>query len=368
MKKFLLVCLVLIVAILGYFAVYPTKQKMESDKPVVKIGVTLPLSGNSAFAGKPVQDAIVLALNDVKKEKNLKYNYQLFFEDTDNQPKQALLVANRLRSVNGVQAILSMWSPAGIALESFADQNKIVHMGCSWGYDVGNGNYSFNHATFPEEQTEALIKQLNKRGIKRIGFIWDAEKSQQELTDYLKQELAKNKIEIVFDNPIIRGTSDFRTEIIKMKEKNAEIILMLMLPPGMDMFVKQKNELGYNVPITSIEYLSYNPKLFEGAWYIGDALGTADFGEYFKEKTGNELTSCVANMYDGLKMIVEGFEAVSKDENSIPENEDVAKFIKSNQNFKSVMGKINIDVMGNVHTDPVVKIIIDQKPITIEED
>ena len=369
MKKLIIALIVLAIAVVACLTTWQSRIRVTNtnDKPVVKIGVILPLTGNSAFAGIPVQKSINLALRDIQKEQNLKYNYELIYADTDNSQKQAILATNRLKSMDGVNAIISMWSPAGLVISPFAEQNKILHLGCSWGYDVAKGHYNFNHATFAEEQTAALIKQLKKRGIDRIGFIWDNEKSQYELIDYLKQELAKNNINIVFDNPIVRGTTDFRMEIAKMKGKDAQIILMLMLPPGMDMFVKQKREAGYNVPITSIEYLSYNAKLFEGYWYIGDAVGSDEFGRYAKQEIGEDLTSCMANLYDGLKMVIEGFENVPANQGSIPDNEDVAKFMLNNRNFKSVMGNIYIDDEGNVHTETVVKQIIDGHPVQIEE-
>jgi ABC-type branched-subunit amino acid transport system substrate-binding protein len=334
-------------------------EEFKDEQNIVRIGVILPLSGNSAFVGGPAQKAVETALRDIKSEQILKKHYELIFADNDNSQKNSILAANRLISINRVNAILTMWSPAGISINPITEQSKIPHIGCAWGYDVGQGYYNMNHATFPEEQVAALIKELLEREIKTIGFVWDYEKSQQELIDYLQVQLDKNDIKVVFNTPIISGTTDFRTEIAKMKTQNADIILMFMLPPGMDMFVKQKNEAGYDVPITSIEYLSYNPTLFEGMWYIGDAVGSREFSRYWKEETGNEISSCVANLYDSLKMLVEAFEEVDNPE-------DVVNYIMNNKDFESVMGEIYLDPDGNIHTQTVLKRIINGKSVEIE--
>ena len=345
-----------------------TEAPKESEKPVIKIGVLLPLTGNSAFAGVSVQKAINLAFEDIKNSKKLKYNYELIFDDTQNIQKQSLLNASRLTDINKVNALISMWSPAGLVVSPLAEKKKIIHMGCSWGYDVAKGQYNFNHATFPEEQTEALVKELVKKDIKSIGLIWDADKSQQELISILEDKLKIHNIHIAFNEMINRGQVDFRTEILKMKQTKAEMIFMLLMPPGMNTFMKQKEELSYNIPVTSIEYFSFQPNLFEGMWFVSDALGTPKFEKYIKTKTGENLNSCMGNLYDTLGLLINAYEtSFVKNGHKIPENIDVSHTLLNTKNYQSVMGNIKIDKDGNITTLPSIKKIINGKPVIIEE-
>ena len=54
------------------------KNKTEANaKPVVKIGASLPLSGDMTETGKNLQAAMSLAFQDEKAKQNLKYDYQL---------------------------------------------------------------------------------------------------------------------------------------------------------------------------------------------------------------------------------------------------------------------------------------------------
>jgi branched-chain amino acid transport system substrate-binding protein len=363
-KKIWIIITIIIAAAIAIIAL-PNKQIVDDDKPVIKIGVILPLSGDSAFAGVPVRKTIQVALEDAKREGNLKFEYELIFDDNQNIPKQSITSANRLINVNRVNAILSMWSEVGVTINKMVNDKKIIHIGCSWGYETAQGKYAFNHATFQEEQTSALIKELKKRNIKSIGLVYENEKQQNETVDYIAKELTAAGVKVAFDQKILRGTLDLRSEIAKMKKSNAEIVLMLMFPPTMNAFVKQKSEMNYDVPLTSIEYFTFQPELFEGYWYISDALGTDKFGKYIKEKTSEELNSCMGNMYDSVKLLINAFENTPIENGApIPTSDAVAETLQNmnTKKFNSVMGDIWFDDQGNIHTQTTLKIIKNGKP------
>ena len=52
----------------------------ENEKPIIKIGATLPLTGDAAEAGQAAKAGLEMILADLQ-QKGLKYNYQLVFED-----------------------------------------------------------------------------------------------------------------------------------------------------------------------------------------------------------------------------------------------------------------------------------------------
>ncbi len=356
-----------IIMVSGLIVAFCMPRNKDITKPIIKIGILLPLTGNSAFAGIPVQKAINIALEDINSERKLKYTYEVIYSDTQNNQKKALTNATGLNSINKVNAYITMWSPAGLTVSPYAEKNKKIHIGCSWGYDIAKGYYNFNHATFPDEQADALIKELKKKNITKLGMIWLADKAQQELVEIIKNKLTQNNIEVSFDNMVIGEPKDFKTLIMKMKQKDAQMLLILMLPPSINILSKQMKEEGYDIPKTSIEYFTYVPDLFEGQWYISDALGTSDFGADMKKRTGEDLNSCMANLYDSLKILINAYEITPLKEGQIvPENDAVSKTILDMKKIRSVMGKITIDQEGNIHTKPTLKIIKNGKPEIIK--
>ena len=70
-----------------------TEAPKENGKPVIKIGVSLPLTGDSANVSEAVKASINMAWNEWY-QKDTKYNYEVIFEDDALQTAKAATVAN----------------------------------------------------------------------------------------------------------------------------------------------------------------------------------------------------------------------------------------------------------------------------------
>ena len=368
MKKTLLIIAIIALAGLGIWQHQNSQTSTTtSDKPVIKIGVSLPLTGDMAFAGHPVKKALEISMRDMQKNNKLKYDYELIFEDDRLDSKTTLLNYNRLKSINKINAIISMWGNAVVISEP-ADRDGIIHFGCAWGYELGKGFYNFNHSTLPDEQIGKLIEGLKKHNVKKLGIIYNTTKGDYELISFLKDKLKDTDIEIVFDNIFQAEQKDFKAEIIKMREKETDAVLLFLISPGMEIFMKQANELNYHPKYTSINYFTYNPQLFEGLWYVSDAAGTNEFREYFTQETNeNSSNSCVSNLYSALQILVDAFEKTDVAEGSVPTNKDVAQTILDMESRTDSTGKIYIDKEGNIHSNATLNIIKNGQPVLLEE-
>jgi len=136
----LLVVLVLVSFVVSY-------NKTKSEKPVIKIGVTLPLTGDVASVGIASQTAMNMAL-DKWKTKNTKYDYQLVFEDNKLMPSKIATNTNRLISVEKVDAVASIWGFVDV-IKGIIQDREIINFACSWGTSASEGEYNFNHSTPP---------------------------------------------------------------------------------------------------------------------------------------------------------------------------------------------------------------------------
>ncbi len=328
------------------------------NKPTIRIGVTLPLSGDLAYIGEPVKKSIQLALKDITQERNLKYNYELIFEDDKLDPKIVLLNYNRFISIYKVSAVMTMWSNA-VAISSRTDKDKIINIGCAWGKNYAKGYYNLNHCVFSDEQNPLLIKEMKRLGIKKVGIVYNQTPGDEEIISTLLPDLKKAGFEIVFKSQFKMDQKDYKSEIIKIKKKAVDIVFTTLITPGLEIFSKQAKELGYNPKYTGFDVLRYAPEFFEGQWFITDAPGTKEFTKhYIKETKEKSVTSCVSNLYDSLKILVTGFEdTVLKGDEVIPNNKEVVKTILNLKNFKSATGKIYVDEEGNIHTYPEISVI-----------
>lgn len=368
MKKLITTTIILAAAIIAYIVISTEhserRNPADSTKPTIKIGATLPLTGDMGWAGVPVKKAIELSLRDIKSKNDLKYNYELIFEDDRMEPKNTALNYERMVSINDIKAILSMWVSSNIVSQR-TEKNKVIHMGCAWGNGPATGQYNFNHTTLPKEQVQAMVEEFNRRGIKKIGYIHNPNKAGEEIGEELTKVLKENNIELVFESIFDSNHKDFRTDIAKMKNQDIDILIVLLLSPGMEVFIKQSNELDYKPQITSFDYLSYNPELFEGFWYVRDPIGSPEFLTYFQKELNETPISCIANLYDGLDIIIKGFERTSAQEGEIPNADDVVETILNMKDLGNSVGEVYIDKEGNIHAQPNLEIIQNRQSIPL---
>lgn len=364
MKKYLLSLLM----VLGLTACGDKAQEQNTNqKPTIKIGATLPLTGNLAYAGENMRAAMELSLKDLNK-KDLKYNYELVFEDDDYELKKALQNLNRFNDIEKVKAIMTFWGNIGTLASSFAEQKHIIHMACALSDVVGRGKYNFNHATTPKEHASTLIKYYKKKGFKKIGLFNANLAECIEFGNILKNMLIDNGFDISFDMQANPSARDFKSDIIKMKQTEPDAIFVEMPSPMIEIFGKQVKELSFKVPLTNINTFPSAPELFEGDIYLTEKEGNKDFYKHFYDNTHLHPMPCTANMYDGLRMIIEGFEkAQVAEDQDIPTNEAVVDVMLNNHNFKGVVSVLGIDDDGNINSASVIKRIINGQPITVEE-
>ncbi len=346
-----------------------TETAKDGGKPVIKIGATLPLTGNLAVYGKALQKSLDLVLQDVDKQK-LKYDYQLVIDDDQYEPKKAIINLNRFKSINDVKAVMSFWGNIGTLVSDWAEKNEIIHMGCAASDKVGLGYYNFNHATQPKSLLNRILKYYRDNNFKKIGIAYLQALEIQEFVDGFVPILKNNGFEVVFVSSFNPQERDLKMEILKMKETQPDVVEVLMNSPIINIFGKTSRELGFNVPMSSINNMTDALEEYEGQTFVTEDSGKASFTEHFENATGTKQTACVVNFYDGLKMLINAYEKTPlKDGKVIPDNQDVVKTLLdlNGNGFKSVINEITMDKEGNIDSPAVLKRIINGQPVTVEK-
>jgi branched-chain amino acid transport system substrate-binding protein len=95
----------------------------------VKIGLSLPLTGDLAFIGEADRNAALLALEEINNQQGLKHAYELVIEDDSFDAAKASSVIQKFLSVDNVDAVISIGSTAGNAIAPVAEANELPHIG-----------------------------------------------------------------------------------------------------------------------------------------------------------------------------------------------------------------------------------------------
>ncbi|TAK57349.1 ABC transporter substrate-binding protein [Patescibacteria group bacterium] len=330
---------------------------------VITIGVVAPLSGNLAFLGEGMKNAVVLAEEQLNKSG--KHTYRVIVEDDGFDVKRTASALSKLVSIDKVNAVVTIASAAGNVAKPIAEQNKIVHFAIASDPHIAEGMYNFIHWTPPVEEVKVFVPELQKRGFKRLAVFGAKIQGIQAVVDELSKQLGGTDIEIVYNETHNFGVKDYRTMIAKAKATNPDIYVLEEFSPELEILAKQLREAGIREPITSIESFEQTEQfsLFEGSWYVNAADATGEFIDAYTKRFGKGPTLGTPNAYDIVNLIVSAGESIDGQVT----NEKLAEALLRVKDQKGALGNLTINPDGLVLSKAVVRMIKDGKPVTISE-
>ncbi|MDD3668877.1 MAG: ABC transporter substrate-binding protein [Alphaproteobacteria bacterium] len=362
MKKIILAVAAVAVVGLAVWRHQVITRAPETDKPIVKIGVLAPLSGNVAIMGKPVRGAIEVAAADLNARDN-RYFYQIIFEDHLNEPMRAATIVKKLVFVDKVDALISFNAPPGHVVAPVAEENKIPHISLCSDAKVASGKYNFINWTQPESEARKMTEMIKKKGYKSVALAVLNHQGALAISDALVSEL--NAVGIQNRTWTFNGgVRNFRIEIEKMKRAIApDLYMVLFFDPELTLFIRQLRDSGAKTDVTGIETFSIfsNPAVLselEGAWYVDAAEGSGETMERIKAHNKSEATFDLGNGYDSLMILAKAFEAA-------PDKAGAIDVLAAMTEYDGLLGRLTRK--GNVFdSEAAVKIIRGGKAVVEE--
>lgn len=363
MKKWLLsLCIVL--ALIACKEEQKDTASVEA-KPVVKIGVMYPLSGDGAAFGSAAQKASEMFFEEFNKKPH-KFDYKVIFEDNQFNLAKQMPITQKLINADKADVLITVMSNFGAAVAPTAEQNKVIHFSVATDPAVAKGNYNLITSSNPTGEANLLYEQLIKSNVQKVDVIVVNATGQESMLDYFQQAVANGKkLEIDKIHYVNPDEKDFHLMLYKIKENNPDYIVVFMAMPTIDVFMKQYRESGINIPVTGIESFTYlqNRELAEGLWYVDAAPATDDFVARYQAKTGSSTTDYAEYMDFILQMITFGYEGAGT-----TDKEQVISYIQNNSAGQiTAVGKITTEPDGILNGQPIVKKIINGEPVRIEE-
>ncbi len=342
----------------------------QSSDKIIKIGVVLPLTGSQAFAGESMKNSLIIAQKDLEDKQNLgkavKYQYKLIFEDDAFDAKTAANAAQKLISVDKVDAIIDAYAPIGNVISPIAENNKIVHIGVAFDPKIAVGEYNFLLFTTPDTAAKTFLAELQKKGIHRLGIIKVNNQGILSVDSALAKYAHDYNIEIVSNEMFQPGQRDFRDLIVKSSKTNAEIYALLALSPEIEVLSKQMSDLGLHNQTTVIYFeVVPNKSVFEGLWSVGYGKISDDWNNEYRKTYGSDPGFGAANVYDAFNVIVAASES-SDDASRKPKTEYIANQIQGMSEFDGVLGILHINSDGIIDTPASIKVIKNGKMVVVE--
>jgi ABC-type branched-subunit amino acid transport system substrate-binding protein len=359
MKKFAL----LMILILIFSGCGEEKSKEEiKTKKTIKIGAILPLTGNASEPGIAAKKSLELMLDKLKKQ-NLKYDYQLIFEDNQMLPLRTVTATNKLFNIDKVSAIFSIWNMAGNVIAEFTKEKNVFGFSCSYGEKSTIGKYNYNFISDLNIVAETLSKELLKRKITKVALF--TSNAHVELTEAIEKSFVKNNITLTFNEMANWGGKDFRSSITKAQKTSPEQYIILDVTPSPYIFMKQLKEITQkNDNVTTIDTfgeMTFDTRpIADGLWFIETTYKEpSDFTRDLLKVKKVKANGCSSQIAASLEIYINAIENSKVLEDSyFPTNDDINKWIWDNiTNYSTVAGKTTIIKKGLFHTKPQVKMI-----------
>jgi len=341
----------------------------NSTNGEIQIDGLLPMTGSMAGYGETMKNGMELAIEQINNEGKIKLkgNYQ----DTKADPKEALTALNNSSSCCTTAA----GSGAILAEGPVADQKKILvmNLGAKSPAITKAGDYVFSvipNSSYDEiyfaQYTKYTLK-INKVAILEINNDYGAGTASAFIENF--KSLGG---EIVTIEKYETDATDFKTQLIKIKEKNPEGLFIIGYKE-LGVAMKQIKELDIKAQLLASDAISGGGALevagesANGLIYhtpIYDPTTTSEptksFVSAYTAKFGKAPDLYAANGYDTIMLYAKAIEQVGNNA------EKIKQILYNTQNYQGVSGIITFDENGDVKKPSAIMKVENQKAVRIE--
>lgn len=360
MKKWLLsLCMVLALA-----ACDNKKEETQANtnnKPVIKIGAVLPLTGDNSVVGTAVKSGALAAIED-KAKGNLKYHYEAIFEDNQQQPAKTATATNKLIMMDKANMLLSFTTGIGRVVAPLAENAKVLHM-CATLEDENAapmGKTSFFQGPTLQSYRQLIFKALKQEKVSKLSLlaanVGVACSGTEKLAEALKNQGFETKVECF--NP---SDLDFRFVIQKYQAQGFNHFYIQFWPPQSNILLRQlsENNVAPNHIFGSGIDVDTDTSLYNDIHHFGGNSGTPEFINRLMEEYNLKNVYMAASAYDLISLAIDAFENV-EDVNNIDE---ILAYIRANATRKCMSGDCKLLDNGFIANKAEWRTYKDGKPV-----
>ena len=365
-----IIWLIVAIVIVGGLIIWQQKNiQPKTDKQAVKIGVLIPLTGTRAEGGRYDKNGLELALAEINNDKSKKYQVNLVYEDTQYDPKLAVTSFNKLTNLDKVNYVIGPHGSSEVlAVAPIAEQNKIILITpAAQSTDITKaGDYIFRTQINISQEVPFLADFIYSQAQNEPVHLMllNTEYGSSFLANYKPYyERLGGKIGLV--EKYETTSTDFRSQLTKIKEQNPQYIYLATLPKQGAMIIKQSKELGIKAkffataPVEGKELLEIGKQAVEGLIYSypydeeSDNVVMKKYRENYQAKynEANEMYS--ASFYDTLHILSNCLEKVGDN------IESVKTCLYETQNYQGASGLLSFDKNGDLSKPFIFKTVKD---------
>jgi branched-chain amino acid transport system substrate-binding protein len=358
MKKFWVWIGIAVVVILAVVLIVTQTRKEEKE---IKIGAVLCLTGSGAPYGEDALRGIQLALEEINQTGGINgKKIKLIVEDDQTDPTISVSAVSKLINRDKVKVIIgAVTSSSMLADAPVAEKAKVVMIspGASNPHITQAGDYIFRNWISDALEGKAMARYLyNNEGVKKVAILYINNDYGTGLKDVFSNEFIKLGGNITAIEMYNQDDTDFRTQLIKIKNTHPQRIYLPGYYKEMALILKQAKELKIEIPFRSVvtfeepELLKLAPKEAEGVIYSSPLYNPESQDEIivkfvtnFKNRYGRDPGIFAAHGYDAMMIVA----SVLKNIRNIT-GDTIKEGLYKVKNFPGVSGLTSFDENGDV--------------------
>lgn len=356
MKKLWIGIIIVVVVLAIVFVV--TKTKKESEE--IKIGAILPLTGGAALYGEALKNGIELAVEQINTKSGIRgRKISVIYEDDANLPNNGVSAVRKMLETEKVSVIIGgAGSSVAMAIAPIANKQRVILLSPTATAPAltQSGKYFFR--IWPSDNYDGSYMAkfaFEKLGLRKVSILYVNNDYGLGIEQVFKTEFKKLGGGILNSESYDLGTTDFRTQLTKIKGNNPEAIYLPGYFKEFTIILRQIRELGIKARILSVNSF-YDPKLLEIAGKAAEgAIFTyptydpkskdpiiQEFVKAFQAKYGKEPDAFAVQGYDCMKIIAYAIEKGGYSADGIQ------KAMAQIKDFPAIGGRTTFDENGDV--------------------
>lgn len=332
-------------------------KKKESTTTGIKLGATIPLTGDLAAWGNREKNGILLAMDEVNANRSPADRFEVIVEDTKSQPAAGVTAINKLISMDKIKFVIGdISSGIALAMAPIAESNHVVMLspGASNPALTSAGDYIFRN--WPSDVYDgaalAYAAQSELKANKVLVFYEDNTYS-EGLAEAFKQKAAKIGLQVVGTDRVSAKEKTYRTLLEKYRGSNANLVFVAAHPAMSARLFLQMKEAGMNqkllgcVAIESPDFVQAYPDATD-IYFTTIPLDPSNnnvfktFAARYKERYGEDPDVGAAHAYDAMKMFATVISAAA----TTPDQAKTGLY--QLKNFAGATGIMSFDANGDV--------------------
>jgi len=255
----------------------------------LRVGAILPLSGPAAIWGESAQNGLELARQELSQEIDI----EVIYEDSQARAAQGVTAYNKLQNVDDVDVVFSIFSSVSVPLVALADRDEIpliMSIVAARAAPI-ESEFAFRHYSTETQYVEphfALMEDFDS-----IAVLYQEGSFGQSVLEAIRENT-----EIVAEESFAARSTDYRTQLIKIRAANPDAIMFVAsIPPEAINILKQAEELGIDAQMIEASAVLSSQSVRDAAGELAEGVWTVAF-PFTLGLTGEEFRASYMQMYD----------------------------------------------------------------------